>query len=57
MQFEISIILLRSPTYRFEALKEDYANMSEMMFGPYPEFDDLMSFIQKLEDEINGLMD
>lgn len=43
------------PDYRLDALRKDYENMSEMMFGEYPSFDELMSYISELESEINQL--
>lgn len=43
------------PDYRLDALKKDYENMSEMMFGEYPSFDELMTYIAELEQEINDL--
>ena len=48
-------IKLVPPSYRLDDLREDYGDMAEMMFGKYPAFDDLMSYIQILEDEINKL--
>ena len=46
-----------------ESVKEQYRqmiakadeDMAEMMFGQYPSFDDLMDYIQTLENEINAL--
>lgn len=43
------------PAYRMASLRQDYAAMSNMMFGAYPEFDDLMSYIRDLEEEINSV--
>lgn len=48
-------IKLIPPYFRFDELRDDYNNMTEMMFGEYPEFDNLMSYIQILENEINKL--
>ena len=48
-------IKLVPPLYRFNDLRIDYENMAEMIFGQYPSFDDLMKYIQKLENEINAL--
>lgn len=47
-------IHLLPPEYRFEALETDYQSMSEMIFGEYPSFDELMEFIKQLEIEINS---
>ena len=41
--------------FRFDSLRTDYEDMAEMMFGQYPSFDDLMDYIQTLENEINAL--
>lgn len=48
-------IKLLPQSYRLADLEKDYINMSEMMFGEYPEFSELMHFIGKLEQEINML--
>lgn len=48
-------IKLLPPEYRLDSLREDYAVMNEMMFGDYPDFNTLISFIGKLQDEINQL--
>ena len=45
---------LSPPTFRFDALQKDYNLMSEMMFGEYPTFDELMYFIKELENRINS---
>lgn len=47
-------IKLVPPSYRLNDLRTDYEDMSEMMFGQYPSFDDLMDYIQILENEINN---
>ncbi|MEG2800404.1 MAG: nucleotidyl transferase AbiEii/AbiGii toxin family protein [Longicatena sp.] len=57
-QYEMAvpgIMELVPPDYRLEALRKDYENMSEMMFGEYPSFDELMTYISELETEINQL--
>ena len=41
--------------FRFEALRNDYESMTEMLFGTYPSFDELMESIEKLETEINQI--
>lgn len=48
-------IKLVPPAFRFDSLRTDYEDMAEMMFGQYPSFDDLMGYIQTLENEINAL--
>ena len=37
------------------ALKADYNDMNNMMYGEIPYFEEVLSTIKKLEDEINGL--
>ena len=46
---------LTPPKDCLEALREDYGHMSNMIFGEQPVFEDLISCIQRLESEINGL--
>lgn len=36
------------------ALRRDYAGMKEMIIGPVPDFDDILSKIETLESEVNG---
>jgi len=36
------------------ALRHDYAGMKEMIIGPVPDFDDILSKIEALETEVNG---
>lgn len=57
-QYEMAVtgtMKLVPPDYRLDALRKDYENMSEMMFGEYPSFDELMTYIAELEVEINHL--
>ena len=42
------------PSYRLETLKKDYLAMQEMMYGEYPNFEELIDFITALENEINN---
>ena len=51
----LGTIKLVPQNYRLETLRKDYENMSEMMFGEYPSFDELISYISDLETEINRL--
>ena len=37
-----------------KSLKDDYRAMRDMIFGNYPEFDDVLSVLQDLENEINS---
>lgn len=48
-------IKLTPPAFRLEELRKDYLSMQEMMYGSFPDFNDLMSFIAELENEINSL--
>lgn len=48
-------IKLTPPSYRLDALRADYENMSEMMFGDFPDFNTLMDYIAVLQYEINQL--
>jgi len=36
------------------AVRRDYVDMRNMIFGKYPSFDEIMSALQALQDEING---
>jgi len=38
-----------------EIVRADYRAMKNMIFGDYPEIDKIMSVLQALEDEINGM--
>jgi len=38
-----------------EAVEKDYVQMRNMIFGRYPDFDEIMGTLRKLEAEINGL--
>ena len=35
-------------------LRRDYAGMKEMIIGPVPDFDDILSKIETLEVDVNG---
>lgn len=41
--------------YRFREIEEDYKNMSEMFFGKYPSFDEIMSKMLEVEKEIHKI--
>ena len=41
--------------YRLKEIKEDYKNMTEMFFGEYPSFENLMNSILELEKEIHKI--
>lgn len=48
-------IKLVPPNDRFNTLRNDYESMAEMIFGPYPSFDELIQSITCLETEINQI--
>ena len=50
-------IKLMPPEFRLAALEKDYSDMSEMMFGTYPTFSELMSYIKELECDINSIVE
>jgi len=41
--------------YRLKEIGEDYHNMSEMFFGRYPTFEEVMDKISDMEKEIHEL--
>jgi len=48
-----SLCLMPSPELA-TALRRDYAGMKEMIIGPVPDFDDILSKIETLEADVNG---
>ncbi len=46
---------LLPPEYRMSDLSKDYQNMKDMIYGNVPTFDEIISVIKKLEEEINAL--
>lgn len=46
-------IRLIPPSYRLDALREDYKAMTDMFFSDYPSYDELIEGIIELENEIN----
>ena len=46
---------LLPPEFRYKELKADYASMRNMIFDKYIEFDEIMSILKDLEDEINSM--
>jgi len=46
---------LLPPEFRYKELKADYASMRNMIFDKYIEFDEIISILKDLEDEINNL--
>ena len=51
----IGSLKLAPPPHLIEALKKDYENMEEMIYGEKPDFSTLLEGIKKLETEINSL--
>ena len=49
----IGTLMLTPPKHVLKALKQDYANMREMIYGEYPSFEEILECIGKLEKEIN----
>lgn len=49
-------IKLVPPNYRIDKLRKDYEDMTEMLFGEYPTFDEVIETISSLEEEINKLV-
>ena len=49
----IGTIKLCPALHSIERLKKDYKEMANMIYGTKPSFEELMDFIQKLENEIN----
>jgi hypothetical protein len=37
-----------------DRLRSDYATMQSMIYGNYPDFDEMMQFIKELEARINA---
>ena len=57
-QYEKAIpgtLKLIPPAFRTSELLQDYTAMKDMLYADIPEFDEVMSVIEKLEKEINAL--
>ena len=39
--------------FRFSEIEKDYKAMSEMIYGEYPNFEEIIKVLQELEKEIN----
>ena len=48
-------IRLMPDKYRLKEIKEDYKNMTEMFFGEYPSFKELINTVLELETEIHKI--
>lgn len=51
----IGKLKLTPPDYRVSALDVDYKQMRGMIFGNYPEFNEILSILHSLENEVNKL--
>ena len=51
---KVGTLTLLPPKFRYEELKEDYASMRNMIFDKYIDFDEIISILKDLEDEINS---
>jgi len=51
----LSQISLIPTDHIMDAVKADYAAMKNMIYGDYPEFDDILSCLRRLQEEIHGL--
>lgn len=47
---------LAPPSFRIEELEADYAAMRPMLFGGYPDFDEVVRYMAELEEMINGAL-
>ena len=45
--------MLTPPKHVLKDLKQDYAKMREMIYGEYPNFEEILKCIGNLEKEIN----
>ncbi len=50
----IGTLKLIPAAHSMERLRSDYARMQSMIYGNYPDFDEMMQFIKKLETQINA---
>ncbi|NQN91848.1 nucleotidyl transferase AbiEii/AbiGii toxin family protein [Streptococcus suis] len=51
----IGTIRLMPDEYRLKEIEDDYKNMTEMFFGKYPSFEELMNSVLELELEIHNI--
>lgn len=52
---KLGTLRLMSPDNCLDILADDYAHMKNMIFGTYPSFEDILSYLDKLQSEINSL--
>jgi hypothetical protein len=53
---KVGTLQLMPPELNMGALRSDYAAMREMVFGRYPDFEEVMAALKSLQAEINGLL-
>ena len=51
---KIGTMKLMPPEINMQALKDDYEHMQNMIFGNKPEFQEIITSVQKFETEINN---
>jgi len=51
---KVGTLRLLPPEWNMDALRDDYAAMREMVFGRYPDFDNVTATLKNLQAEING---
>lgn len=51
---KVGTLKLVPPSYRLDTLSNDYAAMQDMLFGEVPSFDEIITYLQELENEINA---
>jgi len=54
---KIGTFKLLPPLFRYRELKSDYDSMRSMIFDKYLDFEEIISILEKLEDEINQRSD
>ncbi len=52
---DVKHIRLMPDAYRLKEIEKDYKDMVEMFFGEYPSFEEILSRIQELENEIHNI--
>lgn len=52
---KIGTFKILPPESRYKELKDDYISMRSMIFDKYLEFDEIISILKDLENEINSL--
>jgi len=52
---KVGTLKLLPPEFRYKELRDDYASMRSMIFDKYISFDEIISILRALEDEINSL--